>query len=327
MHFSDRYNRTNIFFSVIILCWICFLFTGSTDSETEKDKEYISDFRTNYAVYAVDIPDELDFAGEKIPLTNFDVYESVDREFLVNVYWQSQTLLFIKRANKYFPVIEKILKENNIPDDFKYLALAESGLTNTISPSGATGFWQFMKPAATEYGLEINSDIDERYNLEKSTEAACKYFNESYKKYNNWSLVAASYNMGMGGLDKQLNSQKESDYHELLLNSETARYLYRIVAIKTILSDPGSYGFHYREKDLYHYIPVDVIKIDTTIHNLVDFAKSQNINYKVLKIFNPWLRQNILPNDSNKEYLLHIPKDGYRSHYMTKEINQRADTL
>ncbi|MFH2141974.1 MAG: lytic transglycosylase domain-containing protein [Bacteroidota bacterium] len=312
-----------VFFILISLpiCWIGLSFLGFTETEIEKDKDFENEFIKNYAIYAIEIPEKLDFAGDNIPLNNFDVFESVDREFLVNVYWQSQTLLFIKRANKYFPIIEKILKENDVPDDFKYLAVAESGLTNVVSPAGATGFWQFMKPAAIEYGLEVNNDIDERYNLEKSTVAACKYFRASYKKYQNWSLVAASYNMGTGGLDSQISTQCVSDYHDLLLNTETGRYLYRIVAIKTILSNPEKYGFHFRDKDLYQNIPVDRIRIDTTIDNLVEFSHNININYKVLKIFNPWLRKSYLPNKSNKEYFINIPKKGYRDFKPTIEAS------
>ncbi|MFH2096444.1 MAG: lytic transglycosylase domain-containing protein, partial [Bacteroidota bacterium] len=272
------------------------------------------------------IPDKLDFAGEEVPVHHYDVYESIDREFLVNVYWQSQTMLFIKRANKYFPVIEPILKDNGIPDDFKYLALTESGLHNVVSPAGATGYWQFLKGTGKEYGLEISDEVDERYDLEKSTIAACKYFHEAYAKYKNWTMVAASYNMGMGGADKQIEKQKVSDYHDLLLNNETARYVYRIIAIKTILSNPEDYGFHFRDKDLYQPVPTFDVEIDSAITDFVDFAKKYNINYKILKEFNPWLRQSFLTNKEKKKYVIRIPVEGFRSFQKAYEYN-RPDSV
>jgi len=308
-------------FSIISIIWLTQTLLSFSFSEPEKDKIYDKEFQGNYSIYAINLPDKLDFAGEAVPLTNFDVYESLDREFLVNTYWQSQTLLFIKRSNKYFSIIETILKEKGIPDDFKYLALAESGLTNVISPAGATGFWQFLKNTGKEYGLEINSEVDERYHLEKSTKAACKYFNDAYKKYKNWTLVAASYNMGMGGLNKQIKRQAVNNYYDLLLNSETSRYVYRILAIKTILINPEKYGFHFREKDLYQNIPVKNIEIDSSITDFSDFAIKHDINYKILKTFNPWLRQNFLTNKNKKTYSIKIPKKGYRNFKLAFEYN------
>ncbi len=313
-------------FLLISIIWTTQTLLGFSYSEPEKDKEYNKEFQQNYMIFAVNIPDKINFANEPVPLKHFDVYESIDRELLINTYWQSQTLLFIKRANKYFPVIEPVLKKEGIPDDFKYLAVAESGLMNVVSPAGATGFWQFLKSTGQEYGLEINSEVDERYNIEKSTKAACKYFKEAYNKYKNWTLVAASYNMGMGGLDKQIKRQNTSNYYDLLLNQETARYIYRILAIKTILSDPHKYGFHYRKKDLYQKIPVNKIKIDTAISDLVIFANNYNISYKILKIFNPWLRKKFLTNKNKKTYYIEIPEKGFRDFKKAYEYNVH-DTL
>ncbi len=261
-----------------------------------------------YEIKALKIPDNLKFCGEKVPLNKNDVRERIDRELLVNTYWQSNGLLFLKRANKYFPVIEPILKKNNIPDDFKYLALIESGLQNITSPAGAKGFWQLMPKTAKEYGLEVNSNVDERYNLEKSTEAACKYLQESYDKFGNWTLAAAAYNAGMGGINKQIERQKVSDYYDLLLGDETSRYVPRIVAVKEILNHPSKYGFVFEKEDLYRMMPTRQVKVDTAITNLADFAKEQNINYKELKILNPWLRENKLNNKTRRLYYIKLPR-------------------
>lgn len=301
-------------FTALCLLWLIislFSFSGSKkDSST--DKKYIEEFYSRYAVYAVQLPDSLSFADEKVPLEYFDVYENLDREFLINTYWHSQVFLFVKRAFRYFPIIEPILKQNGIPDDFKYLCVAESGLSNVVSPAGASGFWQFMKPTALKYGLEVTDEIDERYNLEKSTKAACVYLKDCYNYYKDWALVAASYNAGMGGIDNQLKKQKVSSYYELLLNDETSRYVYRIIAIKTIMQSPLNYGLHFRKKDLYPPIPTENIIVDSTITDLASFAINKEINYKLLKYFNPWLRQNTLTNAQSKKYILKIPKSGYR---------------
>jgi membrane-bound lytic murein transglycosylase D len=218
--------------------------------------------------------------------------------------------LLHKRANRWFPVIEPILKKNGIPDDFKYIPLIESQLTNVISPQGATGFWQLVEPTAKQYGLEITEDVDERYNVVKSTEAACKYFKEAYKQFNNWTLVAASYNLGMTGIQSQLNRQKVNSYYDVLLTEETARYIYRLLAMKEIISRPKVYGFILRKKDLYPVIPTKRIVIDSSIRSLADFALTEGINYKYLKLFNPWLRTGSLPNPEKKKYILEIPKNG-----------------
>ncbi len=312
---------SKVIFSLVLLS----LISGTTyllsfsDTEPEKDKTYKEEFKKQYAIYAIDLPSEMDFAGERVPMDYFDVRESMDREMLVNTYWQSQTLLFLKRANKYFSIIEPILKKNNIPDDFKYLAVAESGLQNVRSPAGARGFWQFMKATAKEYDLEVTKQVDERYNLEKSTEAACKYLNDAYRKYKSWTLVAASYNMGMGGLSSHLRAQEVDNYYDLELNAETARYVYRIVAIKTILSSPEKYGFHFRDKDLYQNIATYSLEVDTTIINLAAYAKEQNSNLKMLKAFNPWLRKKSLEVKPGKTYTIKLPKKDARKILIMEE--------
>lgn len=301
--------------AVLALLSIFKLFNYSL-SDNLSDSDYEDYFNANYKVFSIRIPKNLNFAGEKVPITDFSVREAMERELVVNTYWQSQSLLLHKRANRWFPVIEPILKKNNIPEDFKYIALIESQLTNVVSPQGATGFWQLIESTATGYGMEINEEVDERYHVEKSTEAACKYFKEAYKIFNNWTLVAASYNLGMGGIQGQLNKQKADNYYDLLLNEETARYVYRILAMKEIIARPKVYGYMLRKKDLYPFIPTKKITVDSTIHNLADFAISQNINYKVLKLFNPWLRANTLTNADRKKYTIEIPKNGVQIYDM-----------
>ena len=311
----------------ISIVFISIHFFTFSQTEEGENKQYNEEFKNNYSIFAVDVPKNLDFASEKIPLNNYDVLETIDREFLVNTYWQSQTILFLKRANKYFPIIEPILKKNNVPDDFKYLAVAESGLTNAVSPSGAKGFWQFLKKTGKEYNLEINKEVDERYNLEKSTQAACDFFNKSYKKFGNWTLVAASYNMGMNGLNKQLKRQYTNNYWDLLLNSETSRYVNRIVAIKTILNNPDKFGFHVRKKDLYPIIETTSIEIDSTVNDFGLFAFEHGMNYKILKMLNPWLRNNKLTNKSRKKYTILVPKENNRDFYIPDSLKTNSDTI
>ena len=259
-------------------------------------------------MYSVLKPDNLKFANENIPESTFDVWERLDKELLKNIYWQSNTLLYFKRANKYFPIIEEILEKNNIPNDFKYLALIESGFEYKVSPSGAAGFWQIMKGTAREYGLEVNYAIDERYNLKKSTEAACKYLQKAYDKFGSWTLAAASYNMGINGVQRQVKKQNTNNYFNLYLNDETSRYVFRIIVIKEIMENPRKYGFVFRQNDLYSYPSVKQIRVDSTINNLYSFAEENDINYKILKRFNPWLRTSKLPDESRRVYYIDIPE-------------------
>lgn len=335
------FNKLRIFwlriattFTSLFLLWLLvslLSFSGEKKDSPEDDK-YLNEFNSKYAVFAIDFPEDLSFAGEKVPLQYVDVYENLDREFLVNSYWHSQAFLYIKRAYRYFPVIEPILKKNGVPDDFKYLCVAESGLSNVVSPAGAAGFWQFIKATGQKYKLEITDEVDERYNLEKSTEAACRYLNDAFAVYKNWAMVAASYNVGMGGLDNQIKKQRVTSYYDLLLNDETSRYVFRIIAIKTIMDNPLHYGFHYRKKDLYPPLSPETVTIDTTISDLASFALSKNINYKILKYYNPWLRQNSLTVSDGKNYILQIPKPGSRelekiwldSGLLNEEINDTS---
>ena len=264
----------------------------------------------SYKVYALKLPSNLDFSGEAVPLDQPDIRERLDKELLVNTYWQSNMMLLLKRANKYFPTIELILEEEGVPDDFKYLAVIESALENVRSPKGAKGFWQIMPGTAKEYGLEVNSNVDERYHIEKSTRVACAYLKKAKKRLGSWTLAAASYNRGMYGIDRLLSKQLSDNYYDLLLNSETSRYVFRILAVKEIMSNPRAYGFIFDTEDLYQPIPIRKIGLDTAIGNIAQFAKEQSINYKILKIHNPWLIQNHLNNRSRKYYEISVPETG-----------------
>ena len=264
-----------------------------------------------YQISAIAIPEDLNFAGEPVPQEDPEVMERVDREFLVNTYWQSNALLLMKRAHRYFPVIEPILARNGVPEDFKYLAVAESGLENVVSPAGARGFWQIMPATGKEYGLEINDNVDERYHLEKSTQVACDYLKKYREKYGSWTLAAAAYNAGTGAIDKYLGIQKAEGYYDLLLGQETGRYLFRILAIKEILTHPEMYGFVISEEDLYSNVPTFQVEVDTAVTSFADFATQYGINYKILKRHNPWLREPHLNNASRKKYQIAIPMKGY----------------
>ncbi|HNP33662.1 MAG TPA: lytic transglycosylase domain-containing protein [Flavobacterium sp.] len=256
-------------------------------------------------------PTSVDFAGEPTPLQINDVKERLDRELLVNANLDATTVLIIRRANRYFPIIEPILAQNGVPDDFKYLAVIESGLMNVTSPSGAKGFWQFMPDTAREKGMEVNELVDERYHLEKATDAACKYILAAKAKFGTWTMAAASYNGGMTGLSKKIEEQKVTNYYDLGLTDETSRYVFRIIALKEIMKNPALYGFDILPGDLYPVIPTKNVEVDSTINDLTGFAVSQGINYKILKIHNPWLRDKKLLNPSKKKYEIKIPLSGY----------------
>lgn len=260
----------------------------------------------NNDTYGVRLPDYLTFAGEEIPIQNMDVRERLDRELLVNSYWHSSTILMHKRANRWLPIIEPILAENNIPSDFKYLAMAESGLQNVVSSAGATGFWQFLRGAGKEMGLTINSEIDERYHVEKATKAACKYLQKLYDKFGSWPLAAAAYNMGPTGLQKQLDRQEEDDYFNLILNDETSRYVFRILAIKTIHEAPHDFGFNLDVQDMYQPYNYRILQVDESVPSWPKFCKDNNITYRELKLLNPWLRDAKLTNESKKTYKVKV---------------------
>lgn len=262
----------------------------------------------------VELPEKLEFAGEKVPLEYYDVRENLDRELLSTVYFHSQTIRYIKNAPRYFSIIEPILKSNGIPEDFKYLSVAESGFdVRAVSPAKAVGLWQLLESAAKENGLEINAEIDERYHIEKSTEAACRILKSAYQKYGSWSLVAASYNGGRAGLDQKIAAQKVKNYYDLLFVEETTRYVFRILALKLVMENPEEYGFKIEKKDLYPIVETEKLEVKGPITDLAAFAIGKGITYKTLKMFNPWLRETFLKNAARKTYTLKIPEKDFRT--------------
>ncbi len=290
------------------LLLIALLFISATyfkDNLKSAFKSYGND--NLYKVYALKTPENLSFCDEQVPMELLDVRERLDRELLVNTYWQSNMLLLIKRSFRFFPLIEKILNEEGVPDDFKYLAVIESGLENVRSPKGAKGIWQIMSGTAKEYGLEVNKNVDERYNLELSTRVACRYLKKAKDKFGSWTLAAAAYNRGISGISRNLNRQKVENYYDLLLGRETSRYIFRILAVKEIMENADNYGFIFKENDLYKPHEIKKIELDTAISNITDFSKKIGINYKTIKLFNPWLLENHLNNKSRKKYIIKIP--------------------
>ena len=270
----------------------------------------IQDFPQGYKIITPYIPDKLYFAGERVPMENFEVRERIEREFIVNTYFHSLTILAIKRANRWFPVIEPILRQNNIPDDFKYLCVNESNLENVISPANATGFWQFIKGTGKKYNLEINRTIDERYHVEKSTQAACDYLNDAYSMYGTWTMAAASYNMGTNGTTNQIERQQTDNFYNLVLNPETSRYIARIVAFKYIMENQSLYGFEIKRDELYAPLKFNEVILDSTVTDFANYATTLGINYKTLKLYNPWLRDNYLNNKKGKIYRIKVPEKG-----------------
>lgn len=253
------------------------------------------------------LPDSFVLFGERVPLEIWDVRERLDREILVNTYLQGTSLYILKLYTRWMPMIELQLKANNIPDDFKYLCVAESALQNQVSKAGATGFWQFMRSSAPAYGLEVNNEVDERYHVEKSTEAACRYLRQAYQRFGNWTAAAASYNCGMGGYGNAAGLQGTNDYYKLLLPEETMRYMFRIMALKYILEDPERSGFTIARKDQYSPLTLRKIQVNYPIPDLIKFAGNHGTDYKTLKLLNPWLRAGRLTNRYHKSYTLLLP--------------------
>lgn len=263
---------------------------------------------TRDSIRLFDIPKELDFAGEKVPLEKGDIFERLEREIYVNAYWESNMILLLKRSAKFLPEIERMLKENGIPDDFKYVAIAESALMNVGSPAGARGFWQIMESTGKEYGLEITNDVDERYHFEKSTLAATKYLKKAHARFSDWTAVAASYNMGQAGFSRRQEEQLHYNYYELYLNEETSRYLFRILAFKVIFENPGAFGYHFRESDYYKNPKFRTIRVESDIKDLAGWAKENGSTYKDLKLYNPWLRDRNLNVRRGKIYEIILPE-------------------
>jgi hypothetical protein len=243
-----------------------------------------------------------------VPIQNFDVKERLDRELLVNTYWHSNTILCIKAAQRYLPIIEKALKEYNIPLDFKYIPLIETSLRNETSPVGAKGIWQFMKPVADSYQLEINDEVDERYHYTKATQAACRHLLRYKQRFGSWTLAAAAYNAGEGNLNKELERQGENNYYNLNINDESSRYIFRLLAMKDIVEHPDDYGFFINQDEKYFPVETKSVEVKSAIPDLGIWARQKGTTYRILKVLNPWLRGSMLTNKGNKTYFIEIPK-------------------
>lgn len=297
-----------IYLFIALMISLSVIFRASNDTPAAASQAQQTASNSAFTkIEAIKLPEKIAFSNEQVPLASFDVRERLDRELLVNTYWHSNTLQLFKLASRYFPTIEKILKEEGVPDDFKYLALAESGLRNVISPSNAAGFWQFLESAGKEHGLEINSTVDERYNIELSTRAACKYLKKSHDEFGSWTLAAASYNMGKTRLRKTISEQKMDSYYDLFMNDETSRYVFRILALKEIVSNPKKYGFYMDKNDFYEPLQTRAVTVNENIEDLAAFAIQYGTNYKTLKLLNPWMRQPYLKVKKGKSYSVQLP--------------------
>jgi membrane-bound lytic murein transglycosylase D len=263
----------------------------------------------NFKVLGLNIPSKLDFAGELVPQNDYEIKESLEQEFFANKSWKSSSLVLFQKAQKWFPLIEPILKREGIPDDFKYIAVIESHLSNVVSPMGAAGFWQLMPNTAQGYGLIVNQEVDERYDVEKATVVACKHFKDAYHYFHNWTLSAAAYNVGIGGIQKALKKQYTDNYYDLLLNNETGSFIYRILAFKTLLSNPTYFGINTKFKKMVKFPSLKIIKIDSSITNFAAFAKHLETNVITLRTFNAWLIGDKLSNPEKHIFQFKIPKN------------------
>ncbi|MFV0378543.1 MAG: lytic transglycosylase domain-containing protein [Mangrovibacterium sp.] len=298
------------FFAVLVVVYYLLGSSSLPKSEVVSDNQ-----KTEPVLHgSVKLPEKLSFMGEPVPLQYNDVRESLDRELMVNAYFHSQTIRFLKLAPRFMAIIVPILEADTVPVDFAYLALAESGFDpRATSPAGAVGFWQFLKGTATDYGLEVNAEVDERYHIEKSTRAACRYLKESYRKFGRWPLVAASYNAGRAFVDRQLGIQKVDNYYDLLIGEETTRYVFRILALKLMMENPKEYGFDIPESEKYPLWEVKKTTVNGPVNSWADYAIAHGTNYKILKMLNPWLRDNKLVNKAGKTYEITLPAAGFRT--------------
>lgn len=275
--------------------------------KNEESVEVKQDGRLQYKWYAPQLPQKANFAGEAVPLERWEVRERYDRELLMNYYMHGSLMYILKLSYRQFPIIEKELKTYGIPDDFKYLCVAESNLQNLTSSAGAQGYWQFMNNTGPSFGLEISPEVDERYNLKKATQAACQYFIQAHNKFGSWTAAAASYNCGMGGYNGHATFQESMNYYDIALPEETNRYIYRILAFKNLISSASIWGYILQPEDTYKPLRTKIITVDTAIANLATFAADQGSSYKILKVMNPWLRARNLPAKKGKTYEIELP--------------------
>ena len=304
---------------------ITFSLAQSNDEQMETyegtEHEYLFFDQIDHITHDIELPDTLYFCGEEVPLDLFYVRERLERELLINTYRHSTTILQLKRTTRWFPVMEPLMEQYGLPEDFKYLAMIESELTNAVSPSKAVGFWQFLESTGKEYGLEINKEVDMRYNVEKETVAACKYLKTAYRKFDNWTAAAASFNCGTGRITRTMEEQRVDSYYDMRLPEETQRYVFRILALKLITENPEKYGFQISDNGWYRPFETKTVTVTQSIPNLIDFAFEQGTNYKMLKYFNPWLRSNSLTVSAGNSYEIKIPTGDYaKTHQPMRKV-------
>lgn len=307
----------NILFAIsVVLLLIGVTSTCSYAQHSDEDSRLYGDINGDVLSFEymtqfindIELPETLEFCGEKVPLDRFYVRESLERELLVNSYRHASTLLLLKRTTRWFPVIDPIMRKNHIPEDFKYLAMIESELTNAVSPSKAVGFWQFLEGTAKQYGLEIYKEVDMRYNQELETQIACDFLNDLHNRFGSWTLAAAAFNCGGGRVSRTIEEQHVTSYYDMLLPAETERYIYRILAFKLITQDPAKYGFHISDEGWYQPLEYRTITVTETINDLAQFAINHGTNLKMLKYYNPWLRSNTLTISVGNSYQIKLPK-------------------
>lgn len=304
-----KFNNGRLLLTAVIFVALSFIYFILRTFIYSPTKNEISYTNNNFYVLDLSIPADLDFCGEKIPSNNYEIRDDLEKEFFSSAYWKTNSMVLFRKAQKWFPYIEPILKQEGVPDDFKYLAVIESHLSNITSPAGASGFWQLLPASARNYGLEVNGYIDERYHVEKATRAACGHIKDAYAVFKNWTLSAAAYNRGIGGIQAALKRQKTDNYFDLLLNRETGSFVYRILAYKTLFSSPGHFGIKKKKWNYFSKIPFTVIKVDSTIESLSLFATQKGIDLHTLRGFNPWILHNSIPNPDKKVYEIRIPKN------------------
>lgn len=321
--------------NILLACGIAIILIGvtaaltialaqSSDEQMEQyegnDHEFLTFDHIDHITHDIELPESMNFCGEEVPLDLFYVRERLERELLVNSYLHSSTILLLKRTTRWFPVMEPLMENYGLPEDFKYLAMIESSLTNAVSPSKAVGFWQFLESTGKQYGLEINKEVDMRYNVEKETVAACKYLKDSYRKFGNWTVAAAAFNCGNGRITKTMEEQRVESYYDMILPEETQRYVFRILALKLITENPEKYGFQISDNGWYRPFETKIVTVTESIPNLIDFAFEQGTNYKMLKYFNPWLRSNSLTISAGNSYEIKIPTGDYaKTHHKMKD--------
>ena len=337
MKTTKRHRTTMRTRNLLIACGLAVILIGATaaitfsiaqsnDEQMEEyagtDREYLFFEQIDHITHDIELPESMTFCGEEVPLDLFYVRERLERELMVNTYRHSATILLLKRTTRWFPVMEPIMEKNGLPEDFKYLSMIESELTNAVSPSKAVGFWQFLEGTGKEYNLEINKEVDMRYNVEKETVAACKYLKDSYRKFGSWTLAAAAFNCGNGRITKTQNEQRVDSYYDMILPEETQRYMFRILALKLITENPEKYGFQISDNGWYRPYETKTVKVVQSIPDLTDFAYNQGTNLKLLKYFNPWLRGNSLTISSGNSYEIKIPTGDFaKTHRKMRKVD------